>query len=248
VSGTRFDPAGELRAAGAALAARGSPERAAGAKAYLKSELEFLGVDAGGLRATAREIVDRHPELDHDQLTALVRALWEEPVYELKALGVALLERRPGLLGADDLGLIEELVRRSGTWALVDWICTKVAAPVVLRAPAAAKVLERWSRDDDFWLRRAALLAQLPELRAGRGDFALFARLAERMVDEREFFIRKAIGWVLRDVSRKRPELAFAFLAAHIDRVSGLTLREGSKHLTADQRRELERLRAERKG
>jgi 3-methyladenine DNA glycosylase AlkD len=248
VSGTRFDPAGELRAARAALAARGSPERAAGAKAYLKSELSFLGVDAGGLRATAREIVDRHPELDHDQLTALVRALWEEPVFELKALGVALLERRQDLLGADDLGLIEELLRRSGTWALVDWICTKVAAPVVLRAPAAAKVLERWSRDDDFWLRRAALLAQLPELRAGRGDFALFARLAERMVEEREFFIRKAIGWVLRDVSRKRPELAFGFLAAHIDRVSGLTLREGSKHLPEAQRRELQRLRASRPG
>jgi 3-methyladenine DNA glycosylase AlkD len=248
VSGTRFDPAGELRAARAALAAQGSPERAAGAKAYLKSELEFLGVDAAGLRATAREIVDRHPELDHDQLTALVRALWEEPVFELKALGVALLERRPGLLGADDLGLIEELLKRCGTWALVDWICTKVAAPVVLRAPAAAKVLERWSRDDDFWLRRASLLAQLPELRAGRGDFALFARFASDMVEEREFFIRKAIGWVLRDVSRKRPELAFAFLAAHIDRVSGLTLREGSKHLTEAQKRKLARMRSAGRG
>jgi len=59
------------------------------------------------------------------------------------------------------------------------------------------------------------------------------------MVDEREFFIRKAIGWVLRDVSRKRPELAFAFLAEHIDRVSGLTLREGAKYLTAAQREAL---------
>jgi 3-methyladenine DNA glycosylase AlkD len=248
VNGTRFDPAGELRAARAALAARGSPERAAGAKAYLKSELEFLGVDAGGLRATAREILERHPGIEHDQLTALVRALWEEPVFELKALGVALLERRPGLLGADDLGLIEELLRSSGTWALVDWICTKVAAPVFVRAPAAAGVLERWSRDGDFWLRRAALLAQLPELRAGRGDFALFARLAERMIDEREFFIRKAIGWVLRDVSRKRPELAFAFLAAHIDRVSGLTLREGSKHLTEAHKRKLARMRSGGRG
>ena len=243
MSGASFVPSVEVAKARAALAARGSPERAAGAKAYLKSELEFLGVDAGGLRATAREIVQRHPELDHDQLTALVRALWEEPVFELRALGVALLERRPDLLGAHDLGLIEELLRRSGTWALVDWICTKVAAPIVPRAPAVVKVLERWSRDGDFWLRRAALLAQLPELRAGRGDFTLFARFAERMVEEREFFIRKAIGWVLRDVSRKRPELAFAFLAQHIDRVSGLTLREGSKHLSGEQRQELARMR-----
>jgi len=174
VTDPRFDPAVEVEQARAALAARGSPERAAGAKAYLKSELDFLGVDAVGLRATAREIVESHPELDHDRLAALVRALWKEPEYELRALGVA-----------------------------------------------------------------------LPELRAGRGDFALFARFAARMVDERQFFIRKAIGWVLRDVSRKRPELAFGFLAEHIDRVSGLTLREGAKYLTEAQRQELARLRLE---
>ena len=243
-----FDPAVVVVAARAALTARGSPERAAGAKAYLKSELDFLGVDAGGLRATARELLENHPGIDHGRLVALVRALWKEPVFELKALGVALLERRPDLLSADDLGFFEELLHRSGTWALVDFICTKVAAPVVARAPAASMVLERWSRDGDFGLRRAALLSLLPELRAGRGDFVLFARFAGRMVDEREFFIRKAIGWVLRDVSKKRPELAFAFLAEHIDRVSGLTLREGSKYLPEAQRRELRRLRASHPG
>jgi len=246
VTGRDLDLAAVVAAARAALTARGSPERAAGAKAYLKSELDFLGVDAGGLRAAARELLEHHPELDHDQLVVLVRALWDEPVFDLRALGVALLERRHRGLGADDLELVEALLRSSGTWALVDWICTKVAAPVVARTPHADRPLERWSRDPDFWLRRASLLAQLPELRAGRGDFALFARLASGMVEEREFFIRKAIGWVLRDVSRKRPQLAFAFLAEHIDRISGLTLREGSKHLTAEQRRELQRLRSSR--
>ena len=59
------------------------------------------------------------------------------------------------------------------------------------------------------------------------------------MVQEGEFFIRKAIGWVLREVSKKRPALTYAFLSAHIDRVSGLTLREGAKYLPAEQREEL---------
>ena len=80
-------------------------------------------------------------------------------------------------------------------------------------------------------MRRTALLAQLDELRAGRGDFDLFARLAVPMLGEREFFIRKAIGWVLRDTSRKRPALTFAFLQAHRDAMSGLTLREGARRL-----------------
>jgi hypothetical protein len=69
-----------------------------------------------------------------------------------------------------------------------------------------------------------------------RGDFDLFARLAVGMLDEREFFIRKAIGWVLREVSKKRSKLVFEFLRAHRDEVSGLTLREGAKYLPAQRR------------
>jgi 3-methyladenine DNA glycosylase AlkD len=221
------------------LRTRGTPERAAGAKAYLKLDLEFHGVDAVGVRATAGEVLHRHPDLDHDGVVALVRALWDGSSYDRRAVGVALLERRPDLLGPDDLELVVELLRGSETWALVDWLCTKVAAPIVSRHPETKTVLRRWAADDDFWLRRSAMLSLLPELRVGGGDFELFAELASSMVGEKEFFIRKAIGWVLRDTSKKRPEIVDAFLSDHIDRVSGLTLREGSKHLPADRREEL---------
>jgi 3-methyladenine DNA glycosylase AlkD len=224
---------GELRAVG-------DEERAIGAKAYLKSDLEFIGVAAKPLRAVARAFLARHPEIDRALLIDLVQALWRPPVYEFKAVAVALLERRTRDLVTDDLGLVEELLRRSHTWALVDWFCTKVAAPLVGNDPAASRAyLESWSSDEDFWLRRASMLAQLPALRSGGGDFELFASFASRMVGEKEFFIRKAIGWVLRDVSKKRPDLAFAFLSDHIREVSGLTLREGSKYLPLEQREEL---------
>jgi 3-methyladenine DNA glycosylase AlkD len=223
----------------AALAERGTAERAAGAKAYLKSELDFFGVDAKGVRATAREVFERHPDLGHDDLVRLVRALWRRPSFDAKAVAVGLLERRPDLLGPDDLGLVDELLRQSGTWALVDWLCTKVAAPLVERDPALKRTLKAWARDDDFWLRRSSMLSLLPALRRGEGDFELFSRFASRMVEEGEFFIRKAIGWVLRDTSKKRPALAYEFLSAYIDRVSGLTLREGSKYLPKEQREKL---------
>jgi 3-methyladenine DNA glycosylase AlkD len=228
----------------AALRAGGDPERAAGAKAYLKSDLEFLGVAAQPLRAVARTFLADHPDIDRAALVALVQTLWKRPIYDLKAVAVALLERRTKDLVTGDLSFIEDLLRRSHTWALVDWLCTKVAAPLVEADPtAAARTLERWSRDEDFWIRRSSLLAQLPALRAGGGDFELFASFAARMVEEKEFFIRKAIGWVLRDVSRKRPDLAFGFLSDHIHEVSGLTLREGSKYLPEKQREALSRAR-----
>ena len=103
----------------------------------------------------------------------------------------------------------------------------------------AEPVLLRWSIDPDFWIRRASMLSLLPALRAGGGDFDLFASFASRMVSEKEFFIRKAIGWVLRDVSKKRPQLAYDFLDLHLNEVSGLTFREGSKYLPSEMRDEL---------
>jgi len=229
----------EVATIDAALADRGTAERAEGAKAYLKSELEFHGVDAHGIRLTAREVFDRHPDLGHDDLVRLVRALWRRPSFDAKAVAVGLLERRPDLLGSTDLALVEELLRQSGTWALVDWLCTKVAAPLVESDPALKCTLEEWARDDDFWLRRSSMLALLPALRRGGGDFELFSSFASQMVEEKEFFIRKAIGWVLRDASKKRPALVYGFLSEHIDRVSGLTLREGAKYLPDEQREEL---------
>ena len=234
-----LDVAGEVAAIDAVLAERGTATRAKGAKAYLKSDLGFHGVDAKGIRATAREVFGRHSHIDHDDVVALVRALWEVPNFEMRAVAVGLFERRPDLLGADDLGLIEELLRRSKTWALVDWLCTKVAGPIVSTHPETKRVLKRWAADDDFWIRRSSMLSLLIDLRAGAGDFDLFARFASSMIEEKEFFIRKAIGWVLREVAKKRPQLTYDFLSEHVERVAGLTLREGAKYLPEEQRAEL---------
>jgi 3-methyladenine DNA glycosylase AlkD len=226
------------------LRAAGDEGRAVGAKAYLKSDLEFIGVAAKPLRTVARSFLVDHPEIDREILVELVQELWKRPVYDLKAMAVALLERRTGDLVIGDLDLVEDFLRRSHTWALVDWLCTKVAAPLVEREPeTAAAVLERWSRDEEFWVRRASMLAQLPALRDGGGDFGLFASFASRMVGEKEFFIRKAIGWVLRDVGKRRPDLTYGFLLEHVNEVSGLTFREGSKYLTEERQESLRRAR-----
>jgi 3-methyladenine DNA glycosylase AlkD len=234
-----IDANAEVAAVELALRRRGNAERAEGAKAYLKIDLRFLGVDAAGIRATAREVCERNSDMGHDDIVAVVRALWDIPCFDMRAVGVGLLERRPDLLGPADLDLLEGLLRRSKTWALVDWLSTKVTAPIVSDHPGTREVLRRWSRDDDFWIRRSSMLSLLPDLRAGEGDFELFASVASQMIEEREFFIRKAIGWVLRETAKKRPELVFRFLGDHVDRVAVLTLREGSKYLPAKQREEL---------
>jgi 3-methyladenine DNA glycosylase AlkD len=96
------------------------------------------------------------------------------------------------------------------------------------------RTLDRWARDDDFWVRRASLLAELAPLKHG-APFEPFARRADALLEEREFFIRKAIGWVLRDTAKRRADEVFAWLAPRTDRVSGVTIREAVKYL--DERR-----------
>jgi 3-methyladenine DNA glycosylase AlkD len=142
---------------------------------------------------------------------------------------------------ADDAEWLVDLVRRSANWAHVDWLAAKILGALVAREPSLRKKIPRWAKDPDFWVRRTALLSELDVLRRGGGDFALFSRIAAPMLEEREFFIRKAIGWVLRDTSKKRPELVRDFLVAHGARASGLTLREASKYLPAAMRRQVER-------
>ncbi len=122
-------------------------------------------------------------------------------------------------------------MRASGYWAHVDYLATQVIDPLVVAHPALLARTRTWAKDEDFWVRRTALLAQLRPLRSGAGDFALFAEIAAPMLEEKELFIRKAIGWVLREVSKKRPELVRDFFREHGARASGLTRREGTKYL-----------------
>ncbi|HEY5013186.1 MAG TPA: DNA alkylation repair protein [Acidimicrobiia bacterium] len=97
-------------------------------------------------------------------------------------------------------------------------------------------MLDRWAVDDDFWIRRSALLALLGPLRGGTGDFDRFSRYADAMLEEKEFFVRKAIGWVLRETAKKRPELVYHWLLPRAARASGVTVREAVKPLSEQQR------------
>jgi len=216
--------------------AAGTPARAASEKAYLKSSLRFYGTSVPEIRRAAKDFAREHPELDRKALRAIAEACYDTDEHELRSGAIALLDRLSKTLDDRDLPWLVGLVRRSDTWAHVDWLAVAVIGDVVGRDARSPRRLPGWAADRSFWVRRTALLAQHDQLKAGGGDFPLFARLAEAMLDEREFFIRKAIGWVLREVSKRRPELSYAFLHEHADRVSRLTLQEGAKYLPPAQR------------
>jgi 3-methyladenine DNA glycosylase AlkD len=217
----------------------GSRERAEGAKRYLKSELTFIGNDTRTVREVARGVMREAAPLNRLGLLALVRDLWPPGIFELRAVAVELLKARSTVLVAGDHRLIERLIRDSQTWAFVDFLSIQVAGPLVMRFSDLGTVLDRWAVDRDFWVRRAAMLALLLPIRRGGGDFERFARYADGMLEEREFFIRKAIGWVLRETGKKRPQLVDAWLTPRVGRASGVTVREAVRYLPQARREAL---------
>jgi 3-methyladenine DNA glycosylase AlkD len=221
------------------LREHGTPERAASEKAYLKSDLEFAGAPVPAIRATIRSWGKARPGLTRAELTAVTRALWARPLFDCRMAAAILLEGHARLLRGDDSGLLEELLRGSHTWALVDGLAANVAGSLAERFPELGGTLDRWAADDDFWLRRSALLALLVPLRRGEGDFERFSRYADQMLAEKEFFIRKAIGWILRETAKRRPELVAGWLAPRTGRASGVTVREAVKPLPAEVRESL---------
>jgi 3-methyladenine DNA glycosylase AlkD len=213
--------------------AEGNAESAKWQRAYMKSALRFHGVSNAQLRKAAADYAKLH-EIDHDDLKSVVEALYATDWFDLWHAGIALLARKHKLIERRDDAWLISLVRRSACWAHVDWLAVKIV-PLTLEAKPARQ-LKAWAKDDDFWVRRTALLAQLDALRDGGGDFALFAQLAVPMLGEKEFFIRKAIGWVLREVSKKRPALVSEFVAEHGEQMAGLTRREATKYLLSADR------------
>ena len=216
------------------LRAAGDPARAAAQQAYLKIGVPFAGVPVPAARRIVRDLLRAGPPLGYADVIALTRALWRRDLFEARLTATMVLTGHVRQLRAGDAALIERLIRDCGTWALVDVLAASVMGPLAEREPALGATLDRWAADPDFWVRRSALLALLGPLRRGEGDFPRFSRYADAMLTEREFFIRKAIGWVLRDTARRRPGLVAEWLAPRIRQVSGVTLREALKPLPAD--------------
>jgi 3-methyladenine DNA glycosylase AlkD len=194
-----------------------------------------------------------HRDLGRDEVIAWALALWhggpprpkaqanprpkaqaDQVLWEQRIAAVELLSARVRDLTADDLDTVDALIRAGAGWALVDPLAGDVVGKIALAHPEAWRRIDAWAVDDDFWIRRAALLSLLQGIRAGQPDLARFDRYAEPMLDEKEFFIRKSIGWVLREIAKKDPGYVVAWTERHLATMSGVTFREAIRRLPPD--------------
>ena len=213
------------------MKAGGHKERAVFEKAYLKTPYKCFGTSLPFTDKVAKEFRKQNEEAGREYILSLARELFTSEYHDEKRLGLRLLQFYPRYLDFSVMPLLEEMLMQSPTWDLVDDISIHLVGTVLENDRKAYRYLKKWSRSENFWMRRASLISPILLFRKGRGDNQLFYVFAERMLEEKEFFIRKAIGWGLREIAKADPAEAFGFLMSIKDRASGLTLREGAKRL-----------------
>jgi len=221
------------------LRAAHDPVRAENEKRYLKSPYRFFGVNIPSLRILAKEISNDLGPVSRPTVFGLARRLWESEYHQEKTLAIFLLAEHPDCLDIKALPVLEKMLGQCTGWDHTDYIATSLIGRVLEKDAKAYGHLRKWKRSGNHWVRRASLISQIPLLRKGQGDREFFFRLAAGMAGEKDFFIRKAIGWTVREMAKADPEAAFGFLMSIRDRASGLTLREGAKRLPESMKREV---------
>ena len=229
----------------AALSRAGDPQRARGQQAYMKSAMPFHGVPVPTVRRLTRAILPRYALEDVEIWREAVGFLWRNATHREQRYAAVEVLLAPGFgawLTLDSVPLIEEMIVDGAWWDTGDSLAINAVGAVLKADPArTAPLLRRWAEDDDFWRRRTAILAQLKFKEAT--DERLLADAIEPSIDdpaqatqggtrrEARFFLRKGIGWALREYSKTKPRFVIDFVRQRADRLAGLSKREALKVL-----------------
>ncbi|MEV5936188.1 DNA alkylation repair protein [Streptomyces sp. NPDC052079] len=215
----------------AVYGAAADPGRAAGMRAYMKDVAPFLGLPTPVRRDLSRTVVEGLARPDEADCTAVAVRCWELPEREYQYFAVDYLRRHVRRCSSGFLPVARHLVTTVPWWDTVDLLAAHVVGALVAADPELTADMDEWIGDDDLWLARAALLHQLRYKE--RTDTERLFGYCLRQSGHQDFFIRKAIGWSLREYARTDPDAVRAFLAREQGRFAPLSVREALKNIAA---------------
>jgi 3-methyladenine DNA glycosylase AlkD len=217
----------------AEMAAAGDPARAEQQQRYMKSSMPFHGLAAPDLNALLRPHLRAFAPADRASWEQTVRSFWDGATHrEEWYAAIALARHRTAKTwqDVDTLDLYRHLVVTGAWWDVVDEIAQHlVGACLLADRTRVTEVMRAWAVDDDLWLRRTAVICQIAHGADVDVDLLTFA--IERNLDDTSFWLRKAIGWALRQLARQDPDRVRAYVDGLDGRLSGLSRREATKHL-----------------
>ncbi|MHB8313718.1 MAG: DNA alkylation repair protein [Candidatus Dormibacteria bacterium] len=212
------------------LAAVADSARAPKMRAYMKSDMPYVGVAVPAVRAVTKAAARERPPTSVLHLGATATVLWRGATYRehrYAATELTSLRMAEGALAL--LRLYEEMIVTGAWWDHVDGVVPRLGQLLAAHPASLRPLLLAWSRAPDRWLRRASIIAQLGT--KARTDLDLLSSVIDANAADPDFFVRKAIGWSLRDYARSDPEWVRGFVAARVGVLSGLSRREATKHL-----------------
>lgn len=201
---------------------------AQGMSAYLRNQFKCLGIQKPLREEIRRQYLQSFRTLDERQWSRVIRQLWDSPYRELQYAAMEFCRTRKKEFNPEHLALFEYMICKDSWWDTVDFIASNLVGELFRRHPELIKsAVEKWSGSGNLWLQRTCILFQLKY--AAKTDRKLLFDLCARFVHEKDFFMRKAIGWALRQYSKYNPEAVRSFVS-HTP-LSPLSRREASKYI-----------------
>jgi 3-methyladenine DNA glycosylase AlkD len=214
------------------LAELADPAKAPDMRAYMKSDMPFRGVQKPARTTLAARVFAEHPLSTKDDWVATVRELWHGAEFREEcyvAIELTGQRRYAGWQAPDLVPLYEELIVTGAWWDFVDEVASRRIGPLVRAHPAeVVPIMRSWRTDADRWKRRTSIICQLGAKQAT--DVALLTDCIEANLADQDFFLRKGIGWALREFAKTEPGWVRAFVDTHPG-LSPLSRREATKHL-----------------
>jgi len=212
------------------LAAAADSTKAGPMAAYMKSSTPFYGVVAKKRKIVVAQLARDIPVDNARDYVSHVRCLWSGSFREDRYVAIGYARSFPQFISISSMDLYRSMIVEGAWWDFVDEIASHLVGSVLITQPEVATPrVAAWIDDRHLWLRRTSIICQLR--RKTETDIDLLERACTSNLSDPEFFIRKAIGWALREYAKTEPQWVMGYVREHRDQLSGLSIREATKHL-----------------
>jgi len=180
-------------------------------KKYIKSPYEFYGIRVPELRTLAKRL---HEEHDIDDFYRVFNRLWKSGYHEEMSLAIYTLQLYRDEFSMNTWKFLKTKLKDMKTWDQIDTVGTNIVGNILIKFPRLEKEIIKLSKSKNMWMRRLAIVSTLPLIK--KGDIKLTMKFAEEYVHDKEDYIQKATGWMLREAAKQKPEMVKKFVLKHI--------------------------------
>ncbi len=202
--------------------------KAAGMKKYMRNQFDFIGISSPIRKELFKSFINEYGYPENNNMTSIIKVLWELNYRDYQYFAIGLITKRIKTLDTDFIPITEYMITNKSWWDTIDAIASNIVGPLLIKDTKFMRSInKKWINSDNMWLRRTALIFQL-NYKEETNEKMLYSNI-RKCAKEKEFFIRKAIGWALRQYARKNPESVRDFV--NNTELSTLSTREALKRI-----------------